>query len=45
VLNPGETGIGGSNAGERAMGGAPRRCPRPLADPTSPLPTGRLSSS
>src|SRR3954463_6264980 len=45
VLTPGETGIGGSNAGARAMGGAPRRCTRPLADPQSPLPTGRLSSS
>jgi len=45
VLNPGESGIGGSNPGERAMGGAPPRCTRPLADPQSPLPTGRLSSS
>jgi hypothetical protein len=45
VLTPGETGIGGSNAGARAMGCAPRRCTRPLADPKSPLPTGQLSSS
>jgi hypothetical protein len=43
VLTPGETGIGGSNAGARAMGCAPRRCTRPLTDPKSALPTGRLS--
>jgi hypothetical protein len=45
VLNPGESGIGGSNPGERAMGCAPPRCTRPLADPQSPLPTSQISSS